>query len=363
MGHLKLFEEFVNLRRSAWDISESTDPQSRFEIIDAIKNTDAGKLLQRILKVKPEGSGTYLDFDKVFTPVKTGRVYIGAGYGGKTRIYKNYGTWWQESEASGNIYNSGKSDTLEGIIKYCVIRYVETSLERGIDKKDIVEWMKNNWSLLYTLSSVQEILAEYKMSKGMDTMIMDASVIPTLSNYKNFKDLLKFNPEIYPNNIRLHFDIDPFNLGFDKKRYTHFVINFKLTNKNKYSATKGNYGDFVITIGASSMEDLNDKFLKGLKYGVNKYYDAIDPNGDNPDSQVSRKIVMSLLGDKKNDPDFTYNYFIKLHSEEPMIFSKAFNILKTVDPVVSDLISKEIGEKDIDDLRKGSSLLGKFGIE
>ena len=91
MDHIKEYQNFVN--------EQTGDPNKRFEILDAIKNTEPGKLLQRILGTTPEGStGKYTDFDKMFHPVKTGRVYIKGSSGGSPRIYFNDGRWCQASD-------------------------------------------------------------------------------------------------------------------------------------------------------------------------------------------------------------------------------------------------------------------------
>lgn len=91
MYHIQKCQNFIN--------KETGDPNKRFEIIDAIRDTNTGKLLQRILGVNPALQNR--SFEHIFKPVKTGRVYIGGNYGGNPRIYYNNGRWCQESEASG----------------------------------------------------------------------------------------------------------------------------------------------------------------------------------------------------------------------------------------------------------------------
>jgi len=92
-------------------------------ILDAIQNTPQGKLLQRLLSVTPVGTGTYKDFDKVFQPVRTGRVYINGSYGGKTRIQKEGNSWCQSSESSGTIYGKECFSNVEDVVRYSSFRY------------------------------------------------------------------------------------------------------------------------------------------------------------------------------------------------------------------------------------------------
>ena len=351
MEYLKLFEEFISMRKSAWDISEASDPSKINEILDAIQNTDTGKLLQRLLKVEPVGTGTYLDFDKVFKPVKTGRVYINGAYGAKTRIYydSESNKWVQESEASGRIYGVSYVNTLEEILKFSVIRLVTLNVELGIDKKELADWMSNNWPILYTLSSISEILYEFKKSTGKPLMITDPALIPTLPSYKKYEAFFEF--EMSSDSLKIN--LDPLNLSMEGSRG---MLQFKLTNKKKYSF-KPSYGASAsLEIGVDNMEDLNKKFLQGLRSYFKRFYEILkyDP--------VTSGIYLQMVGGEGNN-ELLKKSFLDLYKTEPMMFSKYLTALKSYDADLAKSISQEIGEEDVEDLRKGSSLLGKFGIE
>ena len=349
MGHLKLFEEFVNIRRSSWDISEASDPSRINEILDAIKNTDIGKLLQRLLKVEPVGTGTYFDFDRVFQPVKTGRVYIKGSYGAKTRIYYDdkSNKWVQESEASGKIYGASYVDTLEDILKFSVTRLVSLNVELGIDKKDLAEWMNSNWPTLYTLSSIREILDEYKKGTGKPLMITDYSVIPSLPSYKQYGPFFNFNLSGRYINI----DLNP--LKIDDENMTG-IIEIKLTNRKGYSLKFVRGSLSSLEIGVDSLEELDKKFLQGVTSYIKKIYEG---SGYNP---IICEAYLKML---EGNIEALRKVFLDLYKTEPLRFSKYLKSLQSYDANLAKSISQEIGEEDTEDLRKGSSLLGKFGIE
>lgn len=359
MDHIKEYQNFVN--------EQTGDPNKRFEIIDAIKNTDPGKLLQRILGTTPEGStGKYTDFDKMFHPVKTGRVYIKGSFGGSPRIYFNNGRWCQESESSGHVYGQGCADTLEGILQFCILRYVLTNLERGINKEVITQWINSNWDVLYKMNSLKDILDAYKKETGMENMIIDQNVIPTLPNYKKYEKLFNFSW----NGYSLTMDMNPFKLddiklgGIESSR---FPVDIKLSNKKKYSAkSTGQRFDVTVEIGTDNLEDLDRGFLKGIRYAVKKWYElAGKRSGANAiNLEISKQMVLSAIDEDDTHADqHLYSYFIGLYKKEPTVFGRALNVLKGIKPGMAKAITQELGEKPIEDLRKGSSLLGRFGMD
>jgi len=358
MNHIKKFQNFVN--------EQTGYPNGRFEIIDAIKNTEPGKLLQRFLGTTPEGStGKYTDFDKMFQPVKTGRVYIGGSFGGKPRIYYNNGRWCQESEASGRVYGQGCADTLEGILQFSVLRYVLTNLERGINKEVITQWINSNWDLLYKMNSLKDILDAYKKGSGMENMITDKNVIPDLSNYKKYEKFFNFSW----NGYSLTMDMNPFKLDDIKlggNESSMFPVSIKLSNKKKYSAkSAGPRWEVTVEIGADNLDEIDRGFLKGIRYAIKKWYElALKRSGANEvNLQISKQMVLSATDEDDTQANqHLYSYFIGLYKKEPTVFGRALNVLKEINPGMAKAITQELGEKPIEDLRKGSSLLGRFGM-
>ena len=360
MEHLKEYRSYIN--------EQTGDPNKRFEIIDAIKNTEPGKLLQRILGTTPEGStGKYTDFDKMFHPVKTGRVYIKGSFGGSPRIYFNNGRWCQESEASGHVYGQGCADTLEGILQFSILRYVLTNLERGINKEAITQWINSNWDLLYKMNSLKDILDAYKKETGMENMIIDQNVIHTLSNYKKYEKLFNFSWDGYS----LKMDMNPFKLddiklgGIENSMYP---VNIKLSNKKKYAAKNptGFRWDVTVEIGADNLEEIDRGFLKGIRYAVKKWYElAGKRSGSNTiNLEISKQMVLSAIDEADTQADqHLYSYFMDLHKKEPIIFSRSLKVLKEIKPGIAKAISKDLGDKNVEDLGKVSSMLGRFGIE
>jgi hypothetical protein len=349
MYHIQKYQNFIN--------EETGDPNKRFEIIDAIRDTDTGKLLQRILGVNPTLQNR--TFDHIFKPVKTGRVYIGGNYGGKPRIYYNNGRWCQESESSGHIYGQGCAGTLEGIIQFSVIRYVLTNLERGINKDDITRWINSNWNILYNLSSVKEILDSYKKETGMEAMITDLSIIPSLPNYKKYEKFLGFTW----NGYSLMIDMNPFKIdGVNMYNVDKYPVSIKLSNKKKYSASStGRKWDVTVDIGAETLEELDRRFLQGLKYSIKKWYElASKRSGANVDNlEISKILIFSMIEGNGND-DYLYNAFIDLYNTNPLRFSSVVDLLKDTNPGVWNRLSLSLGDKGIENIKKGSSVLNRY---
>lgn len=338
----------------------------RFEILEAIEKTEPGKLLQRILGVTPSGStGKFTDFDQMFKPVKTGRVYIKGRYPGSPRIYYNNGKWCQESEASGHVYGQGCADTLEGILQFSVLRYIFSNLERGIKREEITQWINSNWDMLYKMSSVDEILLAYKQSTGMENMIVDPSVIPTLPNYKKYEKIFEFKWDKYSLSVEMNpFGIDDVKLGGIDK--TKFPVGIKLSNKPKYAAkSTGQRWDVTIEIGTDSLETLDKKFLQGIRYAINKWYSLAEKrHGANEvNLEIAKQMTLSLIDGDNQADQHLFSYFMGLYKKNPIMFARALNALKTINPGMVNALKKELGETEVEDLRKGSSLLGRFGMD
>ena len=180
-------------------------------------------------------------------------------------------------------------------------------------------------------------------------MITDPALIPTLPSYKKYEAFFEF--EMSSDSLKIN--LDPLNLSMEGSRG---MLQFKLTNKKKYSF-KPSYGASAsLEIGVDNMEDLNKKFLQGLRSYFKRFYEILkyDP--------VTSGIYLQMVGGEVNN-ELLKKSFIDLYKTEPMMFSKYLTALKSYDADLAKSISQEIGEEDVEDLRKGSSLLGKFGIE
>jgi hypothetical protein len=350
MNHLKNYLSFIKE-------SFTSDPSRIQEFLDGVSTLDAGKLLQRILKVNPTPIGNYLDFDKVFRSVKTGRIYIGASYGAKTRIYydnKNL-KWRQESEASGGIYGKGESNTLEGIIKFCVTRFVTLNLELGIDKKQISNWMDSNWNLLYTLSSVKEIIDEFKKSTGGPIMITDPNVILNLPSYKMLDKLFIIQSSPWgPTALSLSINLNP--LEFENEKFIR-PFQVRLTNKKGYSYDSNFDG---VKIGADSIEDLDKKFIKGVKSFVDKMYEKSSPFYSN--TQRYKNTTLSLLGGYTQNDQSIEDHIIDLSKSKPLTFSKIMNLLQNKTPTLFQSISQKTGQDFTNNLLDIGGMLRGWGI-
>ena len=134
------------------------------------------------------------------------------------------------------------------------------------------------------------------------------------------------------------------------------MLQFKLTNKKKYSLKPGYGPSASLEIGVDNMEDLNKKFLQGLRSYFKRFYEILkyDP--------VTSDIYLQMVNGEGNN-ELLKKSFLDLYKTEPLMFSKYLKSLQSYDANLAKSISQEIGEEDVEDLRKGSSLLGKFGIE
>lgn len=348
MKHLTDFSKYM--------IKESLDSSEINPIIYTIKNTDAGKLLQRLLGV---GTKEYLDFDYVFQEVKTGRVYI-KSYGGSPRIYRENNKWCFRQEASGNVYGEACYEELEDLIKYAVRRYVVKSIERGISKDDIDKWMDNNWDLLYTFSSYKEILDEYKKSTGI-SMITDRSVLKTLDSFKKLNEIYKISISDYTS---VGISLNPWDFESpvipDRSEFDLF-----LSNRETYSRNFDNLrGRCKIVLGTSDIDVLDKKFSQSIEYFIDKKYDhKIKKNFDPKVYQYLLLGKMLCLYPFRKGDDTIYDFAIKLYHEYPIEFSIPFKAIENCSPDIAQRLEDEIGKENLRGVVKGSSLLRKFGLD
>jgi hypothetical protein len=217
------------------------------------------------------------------------------------------------------------------------------------------------------MNSLKDILDTYKKESGMENMITDQNVIPDLPNYKKYEKLFSFSW----NGYSLTMDMNPFKLDDIKLggiESSKFPVDIKLSNKKKYSAkSTGQRFDVAVEIGTDNLEDLDRVFLKGIRYAVKKWYElAGKRSGSNAiNLEISKQMILSAIDEDDTHADqHLYSYFVGLHKKEPLVFSRSMKVLKEIKPGLAKAISNDLGgESAIDDLRKASSMLGRFGIE
>lgn len=355
MKHLLEFKSYLN---------ESEDPSAGPVIMDYIMNSEDGKFLQTLV-----ANGRSLPIEDLFKPVKTGRVYIKGAYAGSTRLYKYNNQWCQLSESSGNTYGYGAFNTLEELIKYSITRFILLRKERGLKNEDLEKWIKSNWSKVIKMNNTKEIINDYKNNSGLSSMITDHDVLNTLPTYKEFEGVFFNGGKIYEySDIRIN--ADPFNL-YDRIDGISFEtnLNVRLTNKEGYSAKEEmNRNRVLISMGASSIDKLDDFFRKALIYTINKKYDHLIKReySNNPtiDLLVSvRDVYISISSNGViGDVDKLLLALRKIKDQNPLALGKLLKSLRKSNPKTVARFEEEFGKEEAEAITKGSSILNRFGI-
>jgi hypothetical protein len=351
MEHLLEYKSYIN---------ESEGYNKGVMIIDYLKNSDDGKFLQSLIS-----NGALRDFDSLFKLVKTGRVYINGNYAGNTKFYASGDRWCQISESSGNTYGQACFNTIEELVKYSATRYVLLRKERGFNEGDLEGWIGANWTDVIKKSNAKEVIDAYKDSKGLASMISDRLIIKDLPVFKEYEDI--FFPSWIPVHGDINIDIDPFAIYYPSKEYAGTQLGLKFTNKEGYSAKSMAYGASDITIGTSSMDQLDQYLRRALIYRLNKKYDHLireEYNDPRIDMLIAAKelYIGILSSGNKGKENNLLLALRKIKDENPLTLGKVLKGLRNYNPDVVDKFENEFGKKETEAIAKGSNILNRFRI-
>lgn len=352
MKHLLEYKSYLN---------ESDEYNKGVMIIDYLKNSEDGKFLQMLIS-----NGALRDFDSLFKLVRTGRVYIKGSYSGNTKFYTSGDRWCQISESAGNIYGQACFNTIEELVKHSATRYVLLRKERGFSEEDLERWIRTNWTDVIKKLNAKEVIDAYKESKGLSSMISDRLIIKDLPVFKEYEEI--FFPSWIPVHGDIKIDIDPFAIYYPSKGYAGTQLGLKFTNKAGYSAKSFLYGSGTVTIGTSSMDQLDQYLRRALIYVLNKKYDHLikEEYKSNPriDMLVAAKelyLGMISSGNKGQENNLLLS-LRKIKNENPLALGKVLNALRNYNPGVVDKFEEEFGKKETEATSKGSSILNRIGI-
>lgn len=342
-------------------LNESDQYNKGVMIIDYLKNNENGKFLQTLIS-----NGPLRDFDSLFKLVKTGRIYIKGNYAGNTKFYTSGDRWCQISESSGNTYGQACFNTIEELVKYSATRYVLLRKERGFSEEDLEQWIMTNWTDVIKKLNAKEVINAYKESKGLASMISDRSIIKDLPVFKEYDGV--FFPELIPLYGEIRIDIDPFAIYYPSKKYDSVRIDLKFTNKAGYSTKAFLSGDTAVTIGTSSMDQLDQYLKRALIYALNKKYDYLIKNKykSNPGIELlvaAKELYLDMLtlGNKGQENNMILS-LTKIKDENPLALGNVLKELVKYNPEVVAKFEEEFGKEETKAISKGSSIINRFGI-
>ena len=243
------------------------------EIIRALKETPAGKELQKLLGVGSLNyKGDTIVFEDRFHLARTGRVNI-ESFGGKTHIERTAtGKWMHISKSSGGTYGENYTDTVDGIIKSLIITFIAKQRPLGINGTKFKEYLESNIDkIIASQLDVTSIIEAYSGTLPVKTL-ETADKIAESDQFKIFSKVfapLISREYIGKNGISLTLNLYPiYSLGIDDNLW----MEYKITRKKGFKKVPSNgRGTMTYNIGAETVDELGKYFIDGLVKGLDKY--------------------------------------------------------------------------------------------
>ena len=244
------------------------------EIIRALKETPAGKELQKLLGV---GSLNYrgdtIGFEERFHLARTGRVNIGA-FGGKTHAERTEsGKWMHISKSSGGSYGESYTDTIDQLIKSLIITFVIKQRPLGINSTQFKEYLNSNIdTIIANQLDVDGIIEAYLETLPVKTL-ETADKIAESDQFKTFTKV--FNSlirdiHIDKNRITFTFNLYPiYSLSPEDRIY----MEYNITRQKGFKSVTPRGGTSLsnYNIGAETVDVIGKYFIDGLVKSLNKY--------------------------------------------------------------------------------------------
>ena len=243
------------------------------EIIRALKETPAGKELQKLLGV---GSLNYrgdtIGFEERFHLARTGRVNIGA-FGGKTHAERTEsGKWMHISKSSGGSYGESYTDTIDELLKSLIITFVIKQRPLGINSTQFKEYLNSNIdTIIANQLDVDGIIEAYSETLSVKTL-ESGDKIAESEQFKIFTKV--FAPLINRMNIgktgvNFTFNLYPiYSLAPDDNLYMEYNITRKKGFKQVPSRGRVTMN---FNVGAETVDGLGKYFIDGLVKSLDKY--------------------------------------------------------------------------------------------
>lgn len=244
------------------------------EIIRALKETPAGKELQKLLGV---GSLNYrgdtIGFEERFHLARTGRVNIVA-FGGKTHAERTEsGKWMHISKSSGGSYGESYTDTIDELLKSLIITFVIKQRPLGINSTKFKEYLESNIDkIIANQLDIDGIIEAYSETLSVKTL-ETADKIAESDQFKTFTKV--FNSlirDIYigKNRITFTFNLYPiYSLSPEDRIYMEYNITRQKGFKSVPSRGATSLNNY--NIGAETVDVIGKYFIDGLVKSLGKY--------------------------------------------------------------------------------------------
>jgi hypothetical protein len=324
------------------------------EIIRALKETPAGKELQKLLGV---GSLNYrgdtIGFEERFHLARTGRVNIGA-FGGKTHAERTEsGKWMHISKSSGGSYGESYTDTIDELLKSLIITFVIKQRPLGINSTQFKEYLNSNiGTIIANQLDVDGIIEAYSETLSVKTL-ETADKIAESDQFKIFTKV--FNSlirDIYidKNRITFTFNLYPiYSLSPEDRIYMEYNITRKKGFKSVPSRGATSLNNY--NIGAETVDVIGKYFIDGLVKSLGKY----ETRGSYIQGLMElRNSIASIkdgnvpsIEDTINVEDFSNNVkeYIENGNEDPKVgrwYSKSDTKTLSLDLAKFDIIPQSV---------------------
>jgi len=243
------------------------------EIIRALKETPAGKELQKLLGVGSlKYNGDIITFEDRFKLARTGRLNI-ESFGGKTHAERTEsGKWMHISKSSNGAYGENYTDTVDGLLKSLIITFVTKQRPLGINATKFKEYLMSNIDkIVANQLDINGIIESYTETLPVKTL-ETADKIAESDQYKIFSEV--FAPLIsrkYINDRRLSFKLNLYpiySLGIDDNLFMEYNIT---RSKGFKKVPTRDRMTMNYNIGAETIDELGKYFIDGLVKALDKY--------------------------------------------------------------------------------------------